>query len=57
MSIPPAIMKIIKYPDMIAECVLCTWVGVLLSLLAALTMTDKEVLQTLFSSLKVNSSQ
>ena len=42
---------------MIVECVLCTWVGVLLSLLAALTMTDKEVMQTLFSSLKVNSSQ
>ena len=57
MSIPPAIMKIIKHPDMIVECVLCTWVGVLLSLLAALTMTDKEVMQTLFSSLKVNSSQ
>ena len=42
---------------MIVECVLCTWVGVLLSLLSALTMTDKEVMQTLFSSLKVNSSQ
>ena len=57
MSISPAIMKILNHPEMIAECVLCTWVGVLLSLLAALTMTDKEVMQTLFPYLKVNSSQ